>query len=70
MPPDVPAPEACEGIEIIYEKLLRETTDEKVKGLCRTTLEVSRTAVLCSTTEVTWSLRNGDAVPSRSSWQE
>ncbi|KAI0762648.1 thioesterase-like superfamily-domain-containing protein [Fomes fomentarius] len=42
MPPDVPAPEACEGIEIIYEKLLRETTDEKVKGLCRTTLDERR----------------------------
>lgn len=40
MPPDVPAPEACEGIEVIYEKLLRDTTDEKVKGFCRTMLEV------------------------------
>ncbi|KAI0735438.1 thioesterase-like superfamily-domain-containing protein [Earliella scabrosa] len=42
MPPDVPAPEACEGIEVIYEKLLRDTTDEKVKGFCRTMLEERR----------------------------
>ena len=35
MPPDVPAPEACEGIEVIYEKMLRETTDEGVKEFCR-----------------------------------
>ncbi|KAI0724293.1 thioesterase-like superfamily-domain-containing protein [Cerioporus squamosus] len=42
MPPDVPAPEACEGIEVIYEKMLRETADEGVKEFCRTTLEERR----------------------------
>ncbi|RPD81730.1 hypothetical protein L226DRAFT_496788 [Lentinus tigrinus ALCF2SS1-7] len=42
MPADVPAPDACEGIEVIYEKMLRETADERVKEFCRTTLEERR----------------------------
>ncbi|KAI8995368.1 thioesterase-like superfamily-domain-containing protein [Trametes punicea] len=42
MPPDVPSPEACEGIEVIYEKLFKETTDAKVKDFCLTALEERR----------------------------
>ncbi|KAI0639149.1 thioesterase-like superfamily-domain-containing protein [Trametes polyzona] len=42
MPPDVPAPDACEGIEVIYERLFKETTDSKVKDFCLTALEERR----------------------------
>lgn len=40
MPPNVPSPDACEGIEVIYERLFKETTDAKVKDFCLTALEV------------------------------
>ncbi|KAI0359134.1 hypothetical protein OH77DRAFT_1494048 [Trametes cingulata] len=42
MPPNVPAPDACEGIEVIYERLFKETTDERVKDFCLTVLEERR----------------------------
>lgn len=40
MPPNVPPPDACEGIEANYERLFKETTDAKVKEFCLTALEV------------------------------
>ncbi|KAJ8501559.1 hypothetical protein ONZ51_g506 [Trametes cubensis] len=42
MPPNVPSPDACEGIEVIYERLFKETTDAKVKDFCLTALEERR----------------------------
>ncbi|KAI0651598.1 thioesterase-like superfamily-domain-containing protein [Trametes meyenii] len=42
MPPDVPLPDACEGIEVIYERLFKDTTDAKVKDFCLTALEERR----------------------------
>ena len=41
MPADVPPPEACVSADVTYEKLLRETSDEKVKDFCRVMLAVS-----------------------------
>ena len=41
MPANVPPPEACESADAQYEKLMRETTDEKVKEFCRVSLAVS-----------------------------
>ena len=40
MPTGVPPPEECESSEDGYEKLLKETDDEKVKEFCRLMLEV------------------------------
>lgn len=42
MPPNVPLPDACEGIEVIYERLFKETSDSKVKDFCLTALEVQK----------------------------
>ncbi|KAL7285717.1 hypothetical protein ACG7TL_000822 [Trametes sanguinea] len=42
MPPNVPSPDACEGIELIYERLFKETNDAKVKEFCLTVLEERR----------------------------
>ncbi|KAL1951750.1 hypothetical protein VTO73DRAFT_899 [Trametes versicolor] len=42
MPPNVPPPDACEGIEANYERLFKETSDPKVKDFCLTALEERR----------------------------
>ena len=41
MPFDVPPPDACGSMESLYEKALRDATDDKVKEFWRVTLEVS-----------------------------
>ncbi|KAH9853134.1 thioesterase-like superfamily-domain-containing protein [Lenzites betulinus] len=42
MPPNVPPPDACESIELTYERLFKETTDRHVKEFCLTSLEERR----------------------------
>ncbi|CDO70276.1 hypothetical protein BN946_scf184942.g76 [Trametes cinnabarina] len=42
MPPNVPSPDDCEGTEVIYERLFKETNDAKVKEFCLTMLEERR----------------------------
>lgn len=45
MPPNVPPPDACESIELTYERLFKETTDRHVKEFCLTSLEVRITFI-------------------------
>ncbi len=71
MPPNVPPPDACEGIEVNYERLFKETSDPKVKDFCLTALEVQK-LVHVFRTVLTYKparSRNVGAVLSRSSWQ-
>ncbi|KAI0828373.1 hypothetical protein BC628DRAFT_1409414 [Trametes gibbosa] len=42
IPPNVPSPDACESIELTYERLFKETTDKRVKEFCLTALEERR----------------------------